>query len=82
MIVYDRVKSKFKVKDDQIFVCGWSLGAACAIFLSSQRNPKAVFLVSAFTSIKNIGKDFKSSASVEEIFNSYKYITDIKPYVL
>ena len=82
MIVYDRVKSKFKVKNDQIFVCGWSLGTACAIFLSSQRNPKAVFLVSAFTLIKNIGKDFKSSAFVEEIFNSYKYITNIKSYVL
>ena len=82
LIVYEWVKSKFKVKDEQIFVCGRSLGTACAIFLSSQKNPKAMILISAFTSIKDIGKDFKSSAFVEEIFNSYKYITKIKSYVL
>ena len=41
-----------------------------------------MILISAFTSIKDIGKDFKSSAFVEEIFNSYKYITKIQSYAL
>ena len=50
-------KWKFKVKDEQIFVCGRSLGTACAIFLSSQKHPKAMILISAFTSIKDIGKE-------------------------
>ena len=53
LIVYDGVGSGFKVKGDQIFVCGWALGAVCAIFLSSRRNPGAVFLASAFASMKN-----------------------------
>ena len=58
IIVYDWIKDKFKAEDDQIFVCGRSLGTGSAIYLSSKRNPKALFLISAFTSLKNIGKDF------------------------
>ena len=77
LIVYDWIKEKFKVTDDQIFVCGRSLGTASAIFLASQRRPKALFLISAFTSLKNIGKDFWASYFVEEIFNSYRYITNV-----
>jgi hypothetical protein len=82
LIVYDWIKKKFKASDDQIFVCGRSLGTASAIFLSSQRNPKAVFLISAFTSLKNVGKDYSASIFLEEIFNSYRYITNIKCPIL
>ena len=77
LIVYDWIKTKFKASDDQIFVCGRSLGTASAIYLSSRRKPKAVFLISAFTSLKNIGKDYWASIFIEEIFNSYRYITNI-----
>ena len=77
IIVYDWVKQKFNIKDEQIFVCGRSLGTSPAIYLSSKRNPKALFLVSAFTSLKNIGKDLWVSYFVEEIFNSYRYITNV-----
>ena len=82
IIVYDWIKEKFKVNDEQIFVCGRSLGTASAIFLASQKKPQALFLISAFTSLKNIGKDHKLSAFVEGIFNSYKYISTINCPVL
>ena len=82
LIVYDWVQKKFNIKDEQIFVCGRSLGTSPAIYLSSKRNPKALFLVSAFTSLKNIGKDLWVSYFVEEIFNSYRYITNVKCPIL
>ena len=82
IIVYDWIKEKFKVTDEQIFVCGRTLGTASAIFLASQKKPQALFLISAFTSLKNIGKDHKLSAFVEGIFNSYKYISTINCPVL
>ena len=82
LIVYDWVKEKFNAKDDQIFVCGRSIGTGSAIYLASKRNPKALFLISAFTSLKNIGRDFWVSYFVEEIFNSYRYITNITNPIL
>ena len=82
LIVYDWVKEKFNAKDDQIFVCGRSIGTGSAIYLASKRNPRALFLISAFTSLKNIGRDFWVSYFVEEIFNSYRYITNITNPIL
>ena len=82
LIVYDWVQKKFNIKDEQIFVCGRSLGTSSAIYLSSKRNPKALFLMSAFTSIKNIGKDYHASIFLEEIFNSYRYVTNIRCPIL
>ena len=77
LIIYDWIKTKFNITDEQIFVCGRSLGTASAIFLSSLRKPKALFLISAFTSLKNIGKDFWVSYFIEGVFNSYRYISNI-----
>ena len=84
VIVYDWVVSTFKVPDNQIFVCGRSLGTSSAIYLSSHRKPKALFLISAFTSMKNVSYDmFKPfSLFVEEIFKSINYIEDIKCPIL
>ena len=85
LIVYDWIKSTFKVSDNQIFVCGRSLGTSPAINLSSQRNPKALFLISAFTSIMNVGYDqvkILSEFCLEKIFNSINYIDNIKCPIL
>ena len=82
LIVYDWVKEKFNAKDDQIFVCGRSIGTGSAIHLASKRNPRGLFLISAFTSLKNIGKDHNVSMFLEEIFNSYRYIPNIKCPIL
>ena len=78
LIVYDWIKSKFKATDNQIFVCGRSLGTSPAIYLSSRRKPKALFLISAFTSMKNIGSDKCLSIFVEKIFQSIDYIANVK----
>jgi esterase/lipase len=75
-------KKNFQVTDDQIFIFGRSLGTSPAIYLSSKRRPKALFVVSAFTSIKDIGADKYVSVFVEEIFNSIKYIKTVKCPIL
>jgi len=82
LIVYDWIKSTFKVSDNQIFICGRSLGTSPSIYLSSHRNPKALFLISAFTSIRNVGSDKYLSAFVEQIFKSIDYIEKIKCPIL
>ena len=82
LIVYDWIKSTFKASDNQIFVCGRSLGTSSAIYLSSHRSPKALFLISAFTSVKNVGSDIFLSIFVEKIFKSIDYIEKIKCPIL
>ena len=84
LIVYDWIISTFKASDNQIFVCGRSLGTSSAIYLSSHRNPKALFLISAFTSMKNVGSDMFKPFSwfIEEIFKSINYIEDINCPIL
>jgi hypothetical protein len=82
LIVFDWIKSTFNASDSQIFVCGRSLGTSPAIFLSSYRNPKALFLISAFTSIKNVGSDKCLSPFVEKIFSSINYIKFVKCPIL
>jgi len=84
LIVYDWVKKKFKANDNQIFVCGRSIGTGSAIYLASKRNPNALFLISAFSSLKNVAKDLWVWVSyfVEEIFNSYRYINNISCPIL
>lgn len=83
LIVYDWIKSTFRASDSQIFVCGRSLGTYPAVYLSSQReNLKALFLISAFTSIKNVGSDKCLSPFVEKIFSSINYIKYVKCPIL
>ena len=82
LIVYDWIKSTFKASDNQIFVCGRSLGTSPSIYLSSHINPKALFLISAFTSVRNVGSDKYLSIFVEQIFKSIDYIEDIKCPIL
>lgn len=74
LIVYDWVISKLHFSEEQIFILGRSLGTSPAIYVSSQKNPKALILVSAFTSMKDIGESKGVSSFLEEIFNSIKYI--------
>ena len=82
LIIYDWIKTQFKALDSQIFICGRSLGTSPAIYLSAHRKPEALFLISPFTSIKNIGSDKYLSFFVEEIFKSIDYIKDVKCSIL
>ena len=82
LTVYDWVISKLHFSEEQIFILGRSLGTSPAIYVSSQKNPKALFLISAFTSMKDIGESKGVSPFLEEIFNSIKYIGEVKCKVL
>ena len=82
LIVYNWVKNKLKVSNENIFIYGRSLGTSPAIYLSSKINPKALFLVSSFTSMKDIGSDKFCSWFVEDIFKSINFIDTIKCPIL
>lgn len=82
LIVYDWIKETFKISDKQIFVCGRSLGTSPSIYLSSHRDPQALFLISAFTSMKNIGYDKNLSIFIEPIFRSINHIKCVKAPIL
>lgn len=79
------VNEKLNFKLTNIFVCGRSIGTCPAIYLASQIRVKALFLISAFTSIIDIGKDKYTSFSslfLEDIFQSYQYIKEVKCHTL
>ena len=80
--VYDWVKEKFHVSEEQIFIFGRSLGTSPSIYLLSYKKPKALFVVSAFKSIKWIGEEKYVSGFLGEIFNSIKYIKNVKCPIL
>ena len=82
LIVFNWLNNKIKIDRNNIFIYGRSLGTSPAIYLSSKIQPKALFLVSAFTSIKDIGSDKFCSLLVEDIFVSIHYITFVKCPVL
>jgi len=82
LTVFNWLKNKLKIDRNNIFIYGRSLGTSPAIYLSSKIQPKALFLVSAFTSIKDIGSDKFCSLLVEDIFVSIHYINFVKCPVL
>lgn len=81
-IIYDWIINTFKVKKDQIFVCGRSLGTSPAIFLASHREVQSLFLISAFTSLNKIGEDKSIGWLLEDIFKSYNYIKKVNCFTL
>ena len=57
LAVFDWLNNNLKIDKSNIFIYGRSLGTSPAIYLSSKIQPKALFLLSAFTSIKDIESD-------------------------
>lgn len=78
IIVYDYLKEKFKLKPKNIFICGRSLGSAPAIYLASQREIQTLFLISAFESIKKVGRGYYAGFLFEDIFRSIDLIPKVK----
>ena len=76
-IVYDYIKEKFNVKDEDIFIYGRSIGSAPSIFLASKRKAKALFVVSGFSSLKDVGKGLYVGWALEDIFKNIEYISQI-----
>ena len=81
LVVFDWLNN-LKIDKSNIFIYGRSLGTSPAIYLSSKIQPKALFLLSAFTSIKDIGSDKFCCLLVEDIFASIHYINFVKCPVL
>ena len=80
--VFNWIISFFKVEASNIFLCGRSLGTCVAINLASKINPKAIFLISPFKSLKNVGNQKWYSLFLEDIFNSEDYIKNVKCHIL
>lgn len=84
LLVYDYIKNKCSINDNNIFVFGRSIGTSPAIYLSSNRNPGFLFVISAFTSIRAVAQNVVGFLKVflHERFTSIKYIKDVKCPIL
>ncbi|CAD8079893.1 unnamed protein product [Paramecium sonneborni] len=58
LALYDEIKIKFKLNDDQIYIFGRSIGTGPSFYLASQRNIKGLITMSAYKSIRDIVGDF------------------------
>ena len=81
-IVYDFIKEKFNVNDEDIFIYGRSIGSAPSIYLASKRKAKALFVVSGFSTLKEVGKGLYVGWAIEDIFKNIEYISKISIPIL
>ena len=80
LIVYDYLKENVRnITDDNIFVFGRSIGTSPAIYLASKRKPCALFVVSAFTTIRAVANNIVGFLKVllNERFKSIEYIKGV-----
>ena len=85
LIVYDKIKEIFGINDENIFIFGRSIGCAPASYLASKRNPGGLFLVSAFTSIKDVVNNHSFNLGgifIKSSFETTKYINNVRCPVL
>ena len=59
--VFDHLVEFSKISPENIIVMGKSLGTGPATHLGAHRNPKAVILITPFTSIRNCMEDIVGS---------------------
>ena len=78
-IVYDYIKAKFNLNDNNIYILGRSIGTSPAIYLASKRKPNALFVISGFSSIKEVAKNLVGPLNVllKDRFFSIDYIKDV-----
>ena len=85
LIVYDKIKEIFGINDENIFIFGRSIGSAPASYLASKRNPGGLFLISAFTSIKDVVNNHSFNLGgifIKRSFETTKYINNVRCPVL
>ena len=83
--VYDKIKEVFGINDENIFILGRSIGSAPASYLASKRNPGGLFLISAFTSIKDVINKHSFNLGgifIKSSFETKKYINDVSCPIL
>ncbi len=66
LTVFDYLKDNLGISEEKIFVFGRSLGSAPAVYLSANRKPNGLILMSPFTSIRDIAQDL--------VGNFFKYL--------
>ena len=83
-IIYDFIKKTFKITDENIFIFGRSIGTSPAIYTASKRNPNALFIISAFTSLKSVAGHLVGILKflLKDRFNSLDYIKNVKCPIL
>ena len=79
-IVYDYLLANVSnISEDNIFIFGRSIGTSPAIYLASKRKPSALFVVSAFTTIRAVAENIVGFLKVflSERFKSIEYIKGV-----
>jgi fermentation-respiration switch protein FrsA (DUF1100 family) len=78
--VYDYVTAVLHWKEENIIVCGRSIGTGFATHIAAHRNPGMLILISAFTSIKDVVKDFAWWAAflIADHLSTLELITHVK----
>ena len=74
--VYEFIINKFKLKYEDIYIAGRSLGTGPATFLASKKKSKSLILISPYKSIKSI-KNFVCSYFLSDIFKSIDIIDKV-----
>ena len=79
--VYEYLTTRLRVKPRNIIVFGRSIGSGPATYLASKREVGALVLMSAFTSIRAVVKDFVGKFAqyvIMERFNNLETIANVK----
>lgn len=86
LIIYDYILNHIKnITEKNIYILGRSLGTGMAVYLSSQRNPAGVILVSPYTTFADVGKRFHSEEFYQALskhLRSIDYIDKVKSPLL
>ena len=72
LLIYDFIKGKFNINNHNIFILERSIGTSPAIYLAYKRKPNALFVISGFSSIKEVTHNL-----VKERFLSIDYIKNV-----
>jgi len=78
--VYDYFVTKLKIDPRDLIIFGRSIGSGPASYLASKRNIGALVLMSGFTSIRSVVKDFAGSWAtylIKERFDNLKAIAEV-----
>ena len=82
LIIYDYILNHMKnISEKNIYILGRSLGTGIAVYLSSERNPAGVFLVSPYTTFAEVGKMFHTNEFYQALSNHFRsidYIDKVK----
>jgi len=86
LIIYDYILKHIKnIKEKNIYILGRSLGTGLAVYLSSERNPAGVFLISPYTTFAEVAKKLQTEELNKDLSNhlrSIDYINKVKSPLL